>query len=65
MKAYGFAYRLGGKRHGPGGIGCACCNAYHCHPRNSKHLERRVTRRKLRQNLKRECENVASYRSVS
>jgi hypothetical protein len=41
-----------GKQHGPGGIYCPCCNHYRCHPKNSKHLERRQIRRKMKQELK-------------
>ena len=37
---------------GPGGIGCPCCNPYHCHPRSAKPLMRRFKRRKERQELK-------------
>ena len=39
---------------GPGGIKCNCCSNYHCHPRKSKPLMRRVTRRVMKQALKKE-----------
>ena len=37
---------------GPGGIGCACCNPYGCHPRKSKPLSKRRKRRKEREETK-------------
>jgi hypothetical protein len=40
------------QRTGPGGLGCACCNPYNCHPRNMKHLVRRKARRIEKQKLR-------------
>lgn len=36
---------------GPGGLYCACCNPYNCHPRNMKHLVRRKKRRADKQEV--------------
>ena len=47
--------KKGYRKHvGPGGIYCTCCNPMNCHPRNMKHLVRRINRKKAKRELRKE-----------
>lgn len=45
-------------KNGPGGIACTCCNKFNCHPRNMKHLARRILRRVNKLHLRDEISEV-------
>ena len=52
-ESLGKSYRRDDKLNsGPGGWGCSCCNPYNCHPRNMKHLARRLVRRKRNEEVR-------------
>lgn len=40
--------------HGPGGIGCPCCNTFGCCPQKMKPRSRRLARRVKKQELNKE-----------
>lgn len=51
-------FKLHGKKTGPGGFNCPCCNPWNVHPRKSKAWNHRYARRKMKHELHKQVDEL-------